>query len=185
MYSKIEEAIYFIVKAYKGQRIKLENIDKCYHPIVVGHTIKDITNVDDVTVAAFLHDVIIDTEYGYEEIELKFGTLVADMVQDLSEDMSISKWLDRKKDYVKRLKSNFDINVINIAIADKTHELIILYDLFKKQGDKVWKNTSGSKEENCWLYREIYKIGKNNKANSKLLKRYKELLVLYFGEDDE
>ena len=33
--------------------------------------------------------------------------LVADMVQDLSEDMSISKWLDRKKDYVKRLKSNF------------------------------------------------------------------------------
>jgi hypothetical protein len=99
--------------------------------------------------------------------------------------MSISKWLDRKKDYVKRLKSNFDINVINIAIADKTHELIILYDLFKKQGDKVWKNTSGTKEENCWLYREIYKIGKNNKANSKLLKRYKDLLVLYFGEDDE
>lgn len=185
MYSKIEEAIYFVVKAYRGQRIRLENIDKCYHPMVVGMTIKDITNVEDIAVAAFLHDVIIDTEYGYEEIETKFGTLVADMVQDLSEDMSISKWLDRKKDLLKRLKGNFDVNVINIAIADKTHELIILYDLFKKQGDKVWKNTSGTKDENCWLYREIYKIGKSVKANSKLLKRYKEILTTYFGDDDE
>ena len=184
MYSKIEEAIYFIVKAYRGQRIRLENIDKCYHPMVVGMTIKDITNVEDIAVAAFLHDVIIDTEYGYEEIETKFGTLVADMVQDLSEDMSISKWLDRKKDLVKRLKTNFDINVINIVIADKIHELVILYDAFLKQGDKVWKNTSGTKEENCWLYREIYSIGKNAKANSKLLKRYNDLLVMYFGEND-
>ncbi|MGN1338543.1 MAG: HD domain-containing protein [Candidatus Coprovivens sp.] len=184
MYSKIEEAIYFVVKAYKGQRIKIENIDKCYHPMVVGTTIKDITNVEDIVVAAFLHDVIVDTEYGYEEIEMKFGTLVADIVQDLSEDMSISKWLDRKKDLIKRLRNNFDINVINIVIADKIHELVILYDAFLKQGDKVWKNTSGNKDENCWLYREIYNIGKNAKANSKLLKRYNDLLVMYFGEND-
>lgn len=184
MYSKIEEAIYFVVKAYKGQKIKLENIDKCYHPIVVGTTIKDITNVEDIVVAAFLHDVIVDTEYGYEEIETKFGTLVADIVQDLSEDMSISKWLDRKKELIKRLRNNFDINVINIVIADKIHELVILYDSFIKYEDKVWKNTSGNKEENCWLYREIYNIGKNAKANNKLLKRYNELLVMYFGEND-
>ena len=184
MYSKIEEAIYFVVKAYKGQRIKIENIDKCYHPMVVGTTIKDITGVEDIVVAAFLHDVIVDTEYGYEEIETKFGTLVADIVQDLSEDMSISKWLDRKKDLIKRLRNNFDINVINIVIADKIHELVILYDAFLKQGDKVWKNTSGNKDENCWLYREIYNIGKDAKANSKLLKRYNDLLVTYFGEND-
>lgn len=185
MYSKIEEAIYFVIKAYKSQKIKIENIDKCFHPLMVGNTIKDITNIEDIVVAAYLHDVIIDTEYGYEEIELKFGTLIADMVQDLSEDMSISKWLDRKKDLIKRLKKTFDINVINIVIADKLQELLLIYNLFKKNGDKVWKSTSGSKEENCWLYREIYKIGKNNKANSKLLNRYKNLLVLYFGEDDE
>lgn len=184
MYSKIEEAIYFMVKAYKGQRIKIENIDKCYHPMVVGMTIRDITNVEDITVAAILHDIFLDSEFGYEEIEVKFGTLVADLIQDLTEDMSISKWLDRKKDLIKRLKSNFDINVINIVIADKLHEMTILYDAFLKQGDKVWKNTNGSKEENCWMYREIYNIGKKAKANNKLLRRYNELLVKYFGEDN-
>ena len=185
MYTKIEEAIYFMVKAYKGQRIKIENIDKCYHPMVVYTTIKEITNVEDIATAALLHDVIVDTEYGYEEIEAKFGTLVADIVRDLSEDMSISKWLDRKKDLIKRLKSNYDTNVINIVLADKLHELIIYYDTFLDVGDKVWKNTSGNKEENCWMYREIYNIGKNSKANSNLLNRYKKLLITYFGDLDE
>lgn len=185
MYTKIEEAIYFMVKAYKGQKIRIENIDKCYHPMVVYTTIKEITNVEDITIAALLHDVIVDTEYGYEEIEAKFGTLVADIVKDISEDMSISKWLDRKKDLIKRLKSNFDINVMNIVLADKIHELTIYYDTFMSVGDKVWKNSSGNKEENCWMYREIYNIAKNAKANSNLLNRYKKLLILYFGDLDE
>lgn len=185
MYTKIEEAIYFMVKAYKGQKIRIENIDKCYHPMVVYTTIKGITNVEDIAIAALLHDVIVDTEYGYEEIEAKFGTLVADIVKDISEDMSISKWLDRKKDLIKRLKSNFDINVMNIVLADKIHELTIYYDTFMSVGDKVWKNTSGNKEENCWLYREIYNIAKSAKANSNLLNRYKKLLILYFGDLDE
>ena len=153
--------------------------------MVIYSMLREFTDTEDVLVSALLHDVINDTEYGYEEIEMKFGTLVADIVQDLSEDMSISKWLDRKKDLIKRLRSNYDVNVINIVIADKIHELVILYDAFLKQGDKVWKNTSGSKDENCWLYREIYNIGKNAKANSKLLKRYNDLLVMYFGDNDE
>ena len=125
------------------------------------------------------------TEYGYEEIEERFGTLVADMVSDLSEDMGIAKWFDRKKDYVKRMKANYDVNVINIVIADKIHELTIYYDTFMSVGDKVWKNTSGNKEEKGWLYREIYNIAKSAKANSNLLNRYKKLLILYFGDLDE
>ena len=35
MYTKIEEAIYFMVKAYKGQRIKIENIDKSFVVFVI------------------------------------------------------------------------------------------------------------------------------------------------------
>ena len=185
MYTKLEEAMFFMIKAYKGQRIRVENIDKCYHPMVVYTTIREITNVQDITIAALLHDVIVDTEYGYEEIEAKFGTLVADLVMDLSEDMSISKWLDRKKDLIKRLRTNFDTNVINIVLADKLHELLILYPTFLNVGDKVWKNTSGTKEENCWMYRELYNIAKNAKANNKLLNRYKDILIIFFGELDE
>ena len=184
MYTKVEEAIHFMVKANKGQKRRNENIDKSFHPMVIYSMLREFTTMEDVLIAALLHDAINDTEYGYEELEEKFGSLVADMVSELSEDMSIAKWFERKKYYIKRLKANYDVNVINIMLADKLHNLISNYDNFLKYGDKLWKNTGGTKDENRYMYREIYNIGKKAKANNKLLRRYNELLVKYFGEDN-
>lgn len=185
MYTKVEEAIHFMVKANKGQKRKNENIDKSFHSMIIYSMLREFTTTEDVLVSALLHDVINDTEYGYEEIEERFGTLVADMVSDLSEDMSITKWLDRKRNYIRRMRSNYDVNVINIMLADKLHNLISNYDNFLKIGDKIWKNTGGTKDENQWLYREVYSIAKSKKANENLLKRYKEIVEIYFGEMDE
>ncbi len=185
MYTKVEEAIHFMVKANKGQKRKNENIDKCFHSMVIFTMLREFTDTEDVLVSALLHDIIDDTEYGYEEIEERFGTLVADMVSDLSEDLSIAKWLDRKKDYIKRMKSNYDVNVINIMLADKLHNLISNYDNFLKQGDKLWKYTGGNKDENRYLYREIYNIAKKKNANNELLQRYREIITLYFGEFED
>ena len=185
MYTNVEEAIHFMVKAFKGQRIKTENIDRSFHSMTVYALMRDVADTEEVLVSALLHDIINDSEYGYEEIEEKFGTLVADMVSDLSEDMSIVKWLDRKKDYIRRMRANYDIMVINIMLADKLHVLLSNYNLFLKVGDKVWKYTGGSKDDNRWLYRETYNIAKKKGANPRLLSRYAELLKIYFGDLDE
>lgn len=185
MYTKVEEAIHFMVKANKGQKRRNENIDKCFHPMVIYSMLREFIDTEDVLVSALLHDIIDDTEYGYEEIEERFGTLVADMVSDLSEDKSIAKWLDRKKDYVKRMRNNYDINVINIMLADKLHNLISHYDNYLKIGDKIWKNSGGTKDENRWLYRETYNIAKKKNANQGLLERYKEMITIYFGDFDD
>ncbi len=185
MYTKVEEAIHFMVKANRGQKRKNENIDKSFHSMIIFTMLRDENVTEDVLVAALLHDVINDTEYGYEEIEERFGTLVADMVSDLSEDLSIAKWLERKKDYVKRMRNNYDVNVINIMLADKLHNLLSHHENFKAVGDKIWKNTGGTKDENRWLYRELYSIAKNKNAYPRLLERYKKMLKIYFGDFDE
>jgi len=185
MYNKVEEAIHFMVKANKGQKRKNENIEKSFHPMIIFTMLRNYTTTEDVLIAALLHDIINDTEYGYEEIEERFGTLVADMVADLSENMAIAKWIDRKKDYINRMKTCYDINVINIMLADRLHNLLSNYDNYLKIGDKIWKNTGGSKDENCWLYRECYYIAKNNHAYQGLLDRYKEMIKIYFGGVDE
>lgn len=185
MYTKVEEAIHFMVKANKGQKRKNENIDKSFHSMIIYSMLREFTDTEDILVAALLHDVINDTEYGYEEIEERFGTLVADIVSDLSEDMSLAKWFDRKKDYVKRLKNNYDVNVINIMLADKLHNLISNYNNFTKLGDKLWKNTGGTKDENRYIYKEVYNIAKARKANPTLLNRYKKIITIYFGDVDE
>ena len=185
MYTKIEEAIQFVVKANKGKKIKINGIDKTFNHVAVYSLMRDICNIEDVLVAALLHDVINDTEYGYEEIEELFGTLVADIVSDLSEDMSIAKWVERKRDFIKRMRNNNDINVINIMLAVKLFDLLSYYDYFIANGDKLWKLSSGNKDENCWLFRELYNVGKKKNADKEILRRYRELLVIYFGEFDE
>ena len=185
MYTKAEEALYFMIKANWGLKIKSDNVDRSFHPIGVYMIIREITDTEDVLISALLHDTINYTDYGYEDIEERFGTLVADMVSDLSEDLSIAKWFERKKDYIKRLKRNNDPNVIDVMIADKIHNLLMLYDSFDKNGDKVWKNTGGSRDENCFVFREIYNIGKSKHANFKLMERYKDLIIHFFGGVDE
>ena len=185
MYNAIEKAIHFMVLAFKGQRRKNENIDKCFHSMSVGMMIRNVTETEDVVVAAILHDIINDTEYGYEEIEEMFGTLVADIVMDLSEDHSNTKWLDRKKEFGERMRNTEDINVINIMVADKLHNLLSDYDLYKKTGDKVWKYSKGTKEENSWLYKECYYLASRKGASEWLLSRYRDILIEYFGDLDE
>ncbi len=185
MYTKIEEALQFVVKANKGQKVKITGIDKTFNHVAVYSLMREICNTEDVLIAALLHDVINDTEYGYEEIEELFGTLVADIVSDLSEDMSIAKWVERKKDFIKRMRNNNDINVINIMLAVKLFDLLSYYDYFIANGDKLWKLSSGNKDENCWLFRELYNVGKKKNADKEILRRYRELLVIYFGEFDE
>lgn len=185
MYTKEEEAIQFMNKSYKGQKFKNTNIDKAFYSTLVGVSIKNITSIEDVIIAAFLHNIIIETEFGYEDIEERFGTLVADLVEDVSEDLSIAKWVDRKKDFLKRMKKIKDVNAINIIVADKMQMLLSYYELFNKKGDKFWTTTGSSKSENCWLYREVYNIAADKEGNKKLLKRYANILKEYFGEMDE
>ncbi|MBQ8659331.1 MAG: HD domain-containing protein [Bacilli bacterium] len=185
MYSKVEEALLFAQKAHKGQKYKNSNIEKSFHSISVALTIKDITDVDDYVIAALLHNIIMATEYGYEEIEEQFGTLVADIVFDLSEDMGITKSFERKKEFIQKMKKINDVNVLNIIIADKMQHLLMFYEDYKKVGDKVWKSTGSNKDENSYVYKGAYYIAKSKGVNPTLLDRYKKLVVIYFGDVDE
>ncbi len=182
MYSSIERAIKFIIKAFKGSKAKVDNMEKCFHSILVGNAIKEISNSEEIITAAYLHNIINYTEYGYEDIEEAFGSIVADIVSEISEDWSLPKWLERKKEFIKRIKQSNDINNLNIIIADKTQDLLSYRELFDKKKDKLWKDLNSTKSDMTWFYREIYNISVDKKANSKLLERYKELIEFYFGE---
>ena len=183
MYTSEEEAVKFLFKAFKGSRNKYTNLEKALHSILVGLTIKEIYQSEDIVVAAYLHNIINDTQYGYEDIEEIFGSIVADIVAEVSEDWSLPKWLERKKEFLNRIRRYSDINVLNIIVADKLQELLSYKELFSSKGDKLWSSmNNSSKSEIAWLYREVYNIALEKGCNSKLLSRYKREIVYYFGE---
>ena len=149
MYNDEEKAIKFIIQAFKGSKDKIDNMEKCFHSILVGNAIKEITNSEEIITAAYLHNIINSTEYGYEDIEERFGSIVADIVSEISEDWSHTKWIDRKKEFIRRIKMSQDINNINIIVADKTQDLLSYRDLFARKGNKIWKECD-SERNRLW-----------------------------------
>ena len=75
------------------------------------------TNEPEMIAAALLHDVIEDAGVTKEELEEKFGSRVAFLVESESEDKSRS-WMERKGTTVEHLKSATRDEKI-LALADK------------------------------------------------------------------
>lgn len=182
MYENEERAIKFLIKAFKGNKNKIDNMERCFHSILVGNAIKDITNYEEIIIAAYLHNIINYTEYGYEDIEERFGSIVSDIVTEISEDWSLPKWTSRKKEFIKRIKLSNDVNNINIIVADKTQDLLSFRSYYEKKNNKLWKELNITKSDATWFYREIYNIALSKNANPKLLNRYKKELEYFFGE---
>ena len=182
MYNSEEKAILFIIKAFKGKKDKITKLDMSALPLLVGLTIKKITNDKDIIIASYLHNVINYTSYGYEEIEATFNKNIADIVEEISEDWSLAKWLERKKDYLKRINEISDSRYLNIIIAEKTQELLSYKNAYIKRADKIWKDLNVSKSEITWFYRQIYHICLNKETNNELLYRYKQEIIYYFGD---
>ena len=97
------------------------------HPIEVASVLIDI-NLDPVTIiAALLHDTIEDTGISQEELEKKFGTEVAQLVDGVTK-ISILKAKNKSVQEIETIRKMLiamvkDIRVILIKLADKLHNM--------------------------------------------------------------
>jgi len=113
-------AIKFASDKHVSQRRKgCENIPYINHVIKVAYILQETgkeTNPQ-VLAAAVLHDVIEDTNTTEEELSGLFGNLVASLVKEVTDDMTLT-YDDRKRFQIK--KAPFLTNdVKKIKIADK------------------------------------------------------------------
>ena len=180
--NNIELAFLFMVKANKGKKFKFDDIDRSFHSVCVGTMLMQLSDIpEQIVVAGILHDIINETDCGYEEIEHEFGSKIADIVSTVSEDLSIAKWLERKKDFIKRIRKIEDSMILNIVLADKINYLHILKNCIKDT-DKISKYSGGSPSENKYFYREIYNICEAKQCSKYLLNRYSEILLDFFDD---
>lgn len=114
-------------------KCKKENIDLVFHSVMVGNMLKNINSSEVIVNTAYLHDIIEDTSYTYEDIANKFGKQLADNVSKLSEDKTITNYKERKQEFINRLK-NYDSDLLLVELADKLQNLVSDYELFSKQG---------------------------------------------------
>ncbi len=175
-----EKAIKLVVRAFEGKKRIKEDIDACYHSLTVGYMLKDNCYSQDIVISGFLHDLIEDTDYGYEYIKNNFGQSVADNVLKVSEDISIEDWKERKKIFIDKM-NYASKDILLIEIADKLHNLISDYDNFLKIGKEALATLNTTYEMNKWYYTSLQKIFNDRITECNLLNRYNKMIELYFN----
>lgn len=83
--NKIMMAARFAVMAHEGQKRKYNNLPYVTHPARVAGRVSILGDAtEEMICAAYLHDVIEDTKYTYEDLKSEFGHSVASYVDQLT-----------------------------------------------------------------------------------------------------
>ena len=97
------------------------------HPLEVARILADMHLDADTVCAALLHDVIEDTDYTHEDIEQRFGAVVADLVEGVTK-LESPGFTDKQEATIASFKKMMhamteDFRVVIIKLADRLHNL--------------------------------------------------------------
>lgn len=180
MFTKEEEVIHFIFKAFKKQRRVKEDIETFYHSIMVGTMLKNENCDINTVLIGYLHDVIEDTEYDYDYLNEHYGKDIADGVLMVSEDKSIKDYKKRKTKFLDKLKKASN-EVLMVELADKLQNLLSDYNLYLEKGKECLNTEAKNYEEVKWYYLEFKKLF-NERLNCNMLDRFNRIVNVYFND---
>ena len=186
---RYQEAMQFAAYAHRAQMRKGADIPYIVHPIECSMIVSSITDDEDVIIAALLHDVIEDTEFDYDDIKQRFGTRVADLVHQETEDKREGQskeetWYIRKKETIEHLKSaSYDAKVI--CLGDKLSNIRASIRDYESSKDEFWQRFNQSDPEfQGWYYESVGSILSEELSRTEAWKEYDELCREIFGTLD-
>jgi (p)ppGpp synthase/HD superfamily hydrolase len=156
--ARFEQALVYAFRLHSGQKRKQSQVPYIAHLLgVTGIVLEDGGNEDEA-IAALLHDAVEDQGglETLEEIRMRFGSKVADLVLALSDSYTQPKppWRERKQVYIDSIPGA-NPSEIRISLADKVYNArAILRDL-RLEGDRIWTQFNGGKEGTLWYYQQL------------------------------
>jgi (p)ppGpp synthase/HD superfamily hydrolase len=179
---RIEQAIRAASVLHRGQVRKGESsFPYVTHLYAVAMLVADYTKDEDIIIAALLHDTIEDTDYTSEELHDDFGPTVRDIVLGVTEpprgDSAKDSWKERKKQYLKQLKSAPHGSLM-VAAADKIHNMRCVVEEYYDDHAKFLADFNGSLEERVMMYQEVSNI-LNRQLKSEILAEFNHVFDEY------
>ncbi len=137
----IIRAYNFSEEAHQGQYRK-SGERYFIHPVEVAKILIKLRLDSSTIVAALLHDVIEDTDYGYDKIKMEFGEEIAQLVEGVTKltRMSFESKEEREAENLRKMFVAMakDIRVILIKLADRLHNMRTLkYQSDEKKKEKA------------------------------------------------
>lgn len=109
---KIKEAIDLAGKAHFGQRYGKHPY--LYHLTMVAEVAERLGFDEEIICACWLHDTLEDTKLTYYEIIQRFGTTIADIVYDVTDELGRSRGERKAKTYPK-IKANYKAVIVKLC----------------------------------------------------------------------
>ena len=136
---RIERAYLLAAEAHSEQRRK-SGEPYIIHPIAVARIIAEELELGaNPIIAAFLHDVVEDTDYTIEQIRERFGDDVAFLVNAVTKQKKAkyqhSKQIDNFRQILESV--SFDIHALLIKLADRLHNMRTLSSMSADKQMKI------------------------------------------------
>ncbi|MDD3679122.1 MAG: bifunctional (p)ppGpp synthetase/guanosine-3',5'-bis(diphosphate) 3'-pyrophosphohydrolase [Patescibacteria group bacterium] len=146
----VSRAFRFAKVAHRGQK-RRSGDDYITHPLAVGKILLDLGMSAEMVAAAFLHDVVEDTDIKIEEIKDKFGLDVANLVAGVTALKQIDFSTYSKPEEAEEAKNQAknenlrqlflsmaeDVRVVVIKLADRLHNMETIKSLSPKDQKRI------------------------------------------------
>lgn len=175
---RLRRAITVASVAHRDHVRKGSGIPYITHLFSVMYLLGAVTDDEDVLIAGLLHDTLEDVpeHYSAEQMEADFGPRVLRLVRDLTKDDSLPRWRDRSEAYLAHLEHHADRDAVLISLADKTHNLMSIFDDHEVIGERLWGRFNSTKEENRWWYAQIHRVAVARVGHNQLTDQLGELV---------
>jgi len=148
-FTLVKKAYKLAKDAHEGQKRK-SGEPYIIHPIEVAIILANLEMDRETIAAGILHDIIEDTDYGYNDIKEMFSEEVANLVDGVTklrryaeqrQDSGKSKEEEQAENFRKMfLAMANDIRVVIIKIADRLHNLRTLRFMPEDKQQRIGKN---------------------------------------------
>jgi GTP pyrophosphokinase len=122
---RIKDGYEFAAEAHATQR-RRSGEPYIIHPIAVATILaKELEMTDNTVIAAFLHDVVEDTDHTIDEIQERFGEDVAKLVDAVTKrkkaNYEYSKQVDNYRQILESV--HYDVRALLIKLTDRLHNM--------------------------------------------------------------
>lgn len=141
---QIEQAYLFAKRLHEGQ-YRISEEPYIIHPVEVAKILVDLKVDTHTLIAAFLHDILEDTDTKPEEIKELFGEDVLNLVQGVTKlgKLQFKSKEERQAENFRRLfiaMAN-DIRIIFLKLADRLHNMRTLNFMAANKQQKIARET--------------------------------------------
>jgi len=154
----LDQALALAASAHRTQERKGSGVPYIAHPAHVAIILLKHGFPEEAVVAGVLHDIVEDTVVTPAQVEAQFGSAVANLVDQVSEQKQAGgvklPWLTRKQELLSRL-GRATILAAAVKSADALHNCQSLLVDLQAHGEQVWGNFRSTPSEQLWFFQTL------------------------------